>query len=405
MRWMFPGLVLLTGIGGVTAFYQTAGTPDHVLGLYDLRSIGFIASGLLAFLGLLLLLLSAINGPRRRHAASAGPDSERAVHFEFADTDLQGPGDAAGEFQQGVSQEDAQPYELAGDEGEVHVQDTGEHHAGPAPVPEQAAPVEVTTEAIPRADIEAFGDRLLEESHEDPEGPGLTEAIAAFKRALNHVPDDLTDERARLLVKIGSASLLHARRSGSPVSARSAMQAFRSSAEPLPADAAPRRIAQAWGGLGEAGILMAQLQAGEAECLDDARAAFARALEPLTAEGQPRLYALYRQQHANALRLLGQAKADAGRLKLAINDYRDFLETFTLETVPVIWMTAKEQLALALETLAEFDETPEHLYRDANTVLSDLAERVSLSNQRSFAVRIDRHHERILAKLKALSGE
>jgi tetratricopeptide (TPR) repeat protein len=114
----------------------------------------------------------------------------------------------------------------------------------------------------------------------------------------------------------------------------------------------PDEKGYAYGTLGNALQALGERERGVGR-LEEAVAAFREALQEYTLERVPLDWAMTQNNLGNALLALGERESGVGRLEEAVAAYRDALKEFTRERVPLQWATTQNNLGSALNALGE----------------------------------------------------
>lgn len=348
MRVIFCAILILAGGAGVAALSLTAENPADLLGLYDARGLGFVASVIVFLLGLLFLLFG---GSKKK-----------------------------GRVTDAVSMAETQAGHAGAGEVETPVEDVPEPVANPR-----------------RDEAEAEGDRLLAEARKAPDEGKFEQALAAYREALGLTPDSDWSRQSLINSKLGRVHLTIGRKSRSPEDVSASIEAFRTAIGLVPAQEDRTRFLVTLDQLGSAYVLMFHLTADDSY-LESGSRAYRECMEWISPESSPSAYARSVQRFGNTLRMLGEERKSVSILREAAAQLGAALDAHAPESDPELWTTSKEQLGVTLEAISNMDTAATDTLTEAIRMMQEAAAYSAEHGLAKIEDRVNRHLERMRDK-------
>ena len=195
----------------------------------------------------------------------------------------------------------------------------------------------------PLAETETRG-RVLEKGLRD-----ATEKLATLLKKPGVIGPD---RRAHLQLSLGSALLALGERESNAEHLEQAIAAHRAALQELTRENVPLVWAGTQNNLGNALGILGQRESGT-ERLEQAIAAYRAALQERTRKRVPLDWATTQNNLGNVLQALGERESDAEHLKQAVGGYRAALQEITRERVPLAWATTQSNLGNVLQILGK----------------------------------------------------
>ena len=404
-------LLVLGGIAGAAYLGLTTENYSDLLGLYDAKGIGFIASVVIAVLAGLLLVLGV--GRKSSEPVSA----PKKAKPEAAPAEAVAPPQPAPEPQpEPAAVPEPEPSAPAPMPEQVAKPEPAiEEAAAPAPPepveapPVAAAPAAVSQNEEPadepnateQADVKAL-DRMVTEARKSKDPEAAAEAIQGYIDALQAAPPTDWAQRADLNSKLGNALLAKARLDRDTQDAQAAIEAFESAIAATARMDPQTGMAERLQDLATAQNTHFQFSKDDS-MVDAACQSFAAAAEVAERDNDIRLMGQALNGQARAMLTIGRKHKDAATLRKSLDVSRKAIACGAPDTRQRIWVDTLEGAALTKEALAKLGDEPDRHIAEAVSHIEAVLREIPDLKPPPLKNRLERHLERLSGQVGAES--